>query len=134
MSQNAELIRELYKSIARGDQQTNRALTDPNFEWHLAKYYPYGGPFIGHDAVFYEFFSRLLNDFDDWSVQPDELLDVGDTVVSLGHYRGLAKATGIKVDAPFAHIWRLKDDKVMHMQQYTDTYMFVEAVGRTSYP
>jgi uncharacterized protein len=46
-----------------------------------------------------------------------------------GRYRGTVKATGMPVDAQFAHVWHLRDGKVVRFQQYTDTGQWSEAAG-----
>jgi ketosteroid isomerase-like protein len=33
------------------------------------------------------------------------------------------KSTGTAIDAQFAHVWELRDDKAIHFQQYTDSAM-----------
>ena len=59
---------------------------------------------------------------------PHEIVDGGETVVALGRYGGVYKATGVKVDAQFVHVFKFKDGKVAHFQQYTDTAQFKNAV------
>ncbi len=51
-------------------------------------------------------------------------------VVALGRYGGVYKATGVKVNAQFVHVFRFKDGKVASFQQYTDTAQFKDAVSR----
>lgn len=60
---------------------------------------------------------------------PEELLDAGDSVVGLGNYTGTYKATGREVRAQFAHVWGLREGKVVSFQQYTDTKQFAAAVA-----
>jgi ketosteroid isomerase-like protein len=42
-----------------------------------------------------------------------------------------AKATGKALDAQVAHIWDFRDGKLVHWQQYTDTWQFAEVTGVT---
>jgi ketosteroid isomerase-like protein len=39
------------------------------------------------------------------------------------------KATSTPVDAQFAHVWQLRDGKVVRFRQYTDTGQWSEAAG-----
>jgi uncharacterized protein len=48
-------------------------------------------------------------------------LDAGDKVVALGWYSGAYKGTGRSFRARFARVWRVRDGKIVHFQQYTDT-------------
>jgi ketosteroid isomerase-like protein len=58
------------------------------------------------------------------------LIDGGDTVVVEGRYYGKVRETGISLDAQFAHVWHLRDGKVVGFQQYTDTKQWADAIGR----
>ena len=40
---------------------------------------------------------------------------------SLGRYGGTMKAGGAKLDAPFCHVYRFRNGKVVTFQQFTDT-------------
>ena len=74
-------------------------------------------------------FARLGGEWDGFSAVPHEIVDGGETVVALGRYGGVYKATGVKVDAQFVHVYEFKDDKVASFQQYTDTAQFQDAVA-----
>jgi NAD-dependent SIR2 family protein deacetylase len=39
---------------------------------------------VGVDAVFGEFFGRVLQDFEDWRTTMSELFDAGDRVIAIG--------------------------------------------------
>jgi ketosteroid isomerase-like protein len=62
-------------------------------------------------------------------VHPENYVDGGDKVVSVGRYTGSINATGKKFDAQYAHYWEFKDGKVVRMQQYTDTGQFEKAAA-----
>ncbi|EPX61063.1 hypothetical protein D187_001715 [Cystobacter fuscus DSM 2262] len=46
---------------------------------------------------------------------------MGNIVVALGRSKGIHRATGKKMDAQFAHIWRVDAGKIVGFQQYIDT-------------
>jgi len=124
MSQsNVDLIRNLYAAFARGDGPTVIAAMDPAIVWNEAENFPYAdrGPYVGPAAVAEGVFSRLATEWDHFQAVPAEFLDAGDTVVVLGRYKGTYNATGFPLDAQFAHIWRLRDQKIAAFQQYVDT-------------
>jgi ketosteroid isomerase-like protein len=50
--------------------------------------------------------------------------------VTEGRYTGTYKATGRRIDAQFAHVWRISDGKVSGFQQYTDTAQFHDAIRK----
>ena len=57
-----------------------------------------------------------------------EWLDAGETVVVLGEYRGTCWATGRSMTAAFAHVYKLRDDRIFRFQQYTDTAKVIAAM------
>jgi ketosteroid isomerase-like protein len=65
--------------------------------------------------------------WDNYRAQPTEFIDAGDTVVALGRYSGTYKATGRSMDAAFAHVWTLRDGRVVRFRQYMDTRKMAEA-------
>jgi uncharacterized protein len=75
-------------------------------------------------------FARLATEWDGFTAEPEELLDAGDRVVSLGTYTGTYEQTGTEVRAQFAHVVGFSGGKLTSFQQYTDTKQFAEAVAR----
>jgi ketosteroid isomerase-like protein len=120
---NVPLIRGIYEAFARGDIAAVLGAMSPDIEWNEAENFPYadGNPYRGPDAIVGGIFARLGGEWDGFAAVPDEFLDAGDTVVMLGRYQGIYKATGRAFDAQVAHIWRVEGGKAVRFQQLTDT-------------
>jgi ketosteroid isomerase-like protein len=129
-SDRVALIRQLYDAFARGDVPAVLGAFDPRIEWREAEGFVYadGNPYIGPDAIVQGVFGRLAAEWDNFTVKPNEILATTDGAVSFGRYSGVHKRTGRRVDAQFAHVWRISGDKIHGFQQYTDTAQFREAV------
>jgi uncharacterized protein len=130
MSQeNMDIIRGLYDAFARGDIPAVLGALDAAVEWREAEGFLYAdqNPYIGPGAVLAGVFARLGGEWEEFQARPDGFLDAGEAVIVQGHYSGVYKATGKKVRAQFAHVWTLRDGKVVAFQQYTDTKQFSEA-------
>ena len=129
--ENLDLIRGLYGAFEAGDIPGVLGRMAPDMEWNEAENFPYadGNPYRGHDAIVGGVFARLGGEWDGFSPVPDEFLDAGDTIVVLGRYRGACKATGKPLDAQMAHVWRIRDGKAVHFQQYTDTLQVAKVMG-----
>ena len=133
MSQDETAIaRQIYEAFAKGDVPTVLGRFDPQIDWREAEGYAYadGNPYIGPDAILNGIFVRLGGEWDGFAVKPTEFLPTPDGVVTLGRYAGKYKATGRAVDAQFVHVWRMKNGKVSHFQQFTDTAQFMAAMKR----
>jgi len=125
--ENVDLVRSTYEAFGRGDMDTVlRMLADT--EWHEAEGMPYGGTFTGGEAILSNVFGPISQDVEGFSAQPDEFLDAGDKVVSLGRYSGQG-ANG-PVDVKFAHVWTVRDGAFVRFDQYADTKLFSQAVGK----
>ncbi len=132
MGQNLKTVESFYAAVGRGDIPHIIGALHPDLNWQEAEGSVYAdkNPYIGADAVLTGLFARLGGEWDGFSAVPAEFVDGGETVVALGRYRGTYKATGVKLDAQFAHVFSFKDGKVASFQQYTDTAQFQDAVSR----
>lgn len=129
--QNVVVIRGIYDGFAAGDVPGVLARMQPDMVWNEAENFPYadGNPYVGHDAIVGGVFARLGGEWDGFTVQVGEIFDAGDAVVMTGRYTGTYKATGKAIDAQVAHVWRLRDGKAAHFQQYVDTLQVAQALG-----
>src|SRR3954464_7807396 len=122
MSQrNVEIVRNVYAAFAAGDIAGVLGAMSPQIEWREAENFPLadGNPYQGPEAILHGVFARLGSEWDDFAPRPEEFLDAGDTVVVLGRYTGTFKANGAALDAQLAHVWRVKDEKIVRFDQYT---------------
>jgi uncharacterized protein len=129
---NVEFLKGMYKAFANGDVPTVLAAMDDNIEWNEAEGNPYnlGRPFVGPAAIVEGVFARVLHDIEGFEIRPERFLGDGDTVVMQGRYWGAkAHATGEPLDVQVAHVWDLKNGKVVRFQQYVDTLHFAAALG-----
>jgi len=126
--QNVDLVHSAYEAFARGDMDIVTGMLAET-EWHEAEGMPYGGIFTGAEAILGNVLAPISQDIEGFIAHVDEVLDAGDEkVVSLGRYGGQG-AKGA-VDIPFAHVWTIRDGKVMRFVQYTDTKLFSQALGK----
>jgi ketosteroid isomerase-like protein len=127
-----EPVKALYAAFAKGDIPAALATMSPEIVWNEAENYPYAdlNPHVGPNSVLTGVFARIGADWEGFTAVSDELIDAGDTIVSLGHYGGTCKATGKKMRAQFAHVFRVKGGKITGFQQYADTLGTAIAMGR----
>lgn len=129
---NADPVRALYAAFAKGDMPAALACMADDIVWNEAENYPYAdrNPYVGPEAVLHGVFARIGGDWHGFSAVSDEIIDGGETIVSLGHYSGTSKATGREMRAQFAHVFRVKNGKIAGFQQYADTLGTAIALGR----
>ena len=118
-----ETIKAAYAAFGRNDPSVLFGAMDPAIEWREAPGNPLAdrNPYIGPQAIGEGVFGRLLAAIDGFTAVPHTYIDGGDQVVVLGDYGGTMKASGATLAAPFCHVYRFVDGKVVTFQQYTDT-------------
>ena len=128
---NGQRIRSAYDAFGRGDVPAVLAVLDPDVVWMEAESTTYAdrNPYRGPQAVLEGVFMRLGADWSDFRVNVEQIVDGGDTVVGLGRYTATNKATGRPINSQFAHVWHLRDGKIVRFQQYADTAQFARASG-----
>ena len=122
------MIRSLYQAFANGDVPSVLGALASNVTWTDAEGFPYGGTYVGPDAVLSNVFMKLGTEWEGYSAVPHEFIAEGDTVVSVGEYSGTYKATGKSFSAPFAHVWNFQNGKVIRFRQFTDTAIVQKAL------
>lgn len=118
---NREIVHKWYNTH-------DRTLMDSECIWEIAEGFPYGGIYTSSQAVFDEFFPRLLGEFDTFNAEVDEILDTGSVVLGLGRYQGRTKATSTQVSIPFAHLWKVRNGRIIWFRNYTDTLLLFRAL------
>ena len=122
-----ETVQKLYSAFASGDGASLSALL-ADAHWVEARGGPYGGTYRGFAEVAENVFGPIGRDVRDFTATTDEILPIGnDRVLALGHYRGTTDAGPL--DTRFAHLWSVKNDRISHFEQFTDTHEWRAAVG-----
>ncbi len=121
MTQNTEITKNLYAAFAEGNIPAVLGAMSADVQWTEAAGGPYGGVSIGPEAVLENVFMKLGTEWDGFSAVPREYVASDSTVVALGEYSATYKATGKSFKAPFAHVWKFANGKVVSFEQYTDT-------------
>lgn len=125
---NADIITAHYAASDRGDLDGMLAPLADDVSWTEAAGFPYAGTYLGPDAVAAGVFQRIQDEWDDYTVAIDEVIDGGDVVVGIGTYSGTYRATGRFFAARVAHVWRLTDHRVVAFEQFTDTELVNRAL------
>ena len=129
--ENVNIMRQGYDAFNRGDIDAVMDIMDPEIEWQEpdVEGLPDRGTHHGSQAVANDVFGSVAEHWDEFQVVAEEFLDAGDRVIVLGYFRARGKATGRTVEAPYAHVWTLRDSKAVHFRNYMDTATFLQSLG-----
>lgn len=130
---NLSVIDGAYKAFVVGDIPAVLAVMDANIIWNEAESNAYadGNPYIGPDEVLNGIFVRIGVDYEYFNLTDIKLHDMSnDQVLATLRYKGKLKKNGVVLDAQAAHLWTLKDGKVIAFQQYVDTKKLADAFAK----
>jgi ketosteroid isomerase-like protein len=127
-SSNAELARGLYEAWNRGDLDAMLAHADPQVEWrpHLAEVS--GKAVRGHDEVV-ALFADLMESWETFQVEVEELFEAGDQIVTFVHVRVRGRGSGVEVNTKPAHHIVFRDGVVVRLTTYLDRAEALAAAG-----
>lgn len=120
---NVDVVKNTYEAFVNGDMVTVLGSMAPNMEWREAEgnpYMPSGDPFVGPEEILNNFFMKLGEEWDPFTVHPHTYHEAGDTVIVEGRYKWMYRETGNNGHS-VCHIWEVRDGKLTKFQQYIDT-------------
>jgi ketosteroid isomerase-like protein len=126
-----DVIKTAYAAFAAGDLPTVVGLLDSEVEWieTEAEHLPVRGTKVGPDAVLREVFAKVPEHWTEFHITPYDYFSDGDTVIARGHVKATAKATGTSMDAPYVHIFSLRNGKVVRLTNHHDTAIWRQTLG-----
>lgn len=126
---NLEIIKSTYEgeSSEENGQNLQKYLAD-DASWTEASGFPYAGTYIGFEEVVSNVFSRLGSEWIDYKFVPEDYAASGNMVIAYGTYSGIYKKTGKYFEARVAHVWKLRDEKIVSFEQFVDSKTVVDAM------
>ena len=129
---NLEMIQSTYEGSASSNAKHLAEALSEKAEWTEAEGFPYGGTYIGVEAIMENVFSRLGSEWDDYKASVNTYHEVSekDVIIAEGMYSGVYKETGKSFEAEFVHVWQLENGKIVKFKQYVDSHLVREAMKR----
>jgi ketosteroid isomerase-like protein len=116
------IVKDGYQAFGRADIPAFLALLDPQVVWTEAAGSAYAGTFVGHDALVQGVFMRLGGEWETFLPKPVEFFDCGETVIVIGSFEGTHRSTGNSMTSRFAHLFRLRGEKIVEFESINDTH------------
>jgi ketosteroid isomerase-like protein len=126
---NVALVQSLYAAFGKGDVGTILNGLSADVDWHSggrASDYPGFGQRKGQNAV-KEFFQIIADNNDFAHFSPREFYAADDKVFVLGDYALTLKKTGKKMASDWAHVFTIRNGKVVKFREFLDTALAAEA-------
>jgi uncharacterized protein len=130
MSQeNVELVRGMCEAFLAGDVPAALDVLHAEVIWHgTIGGIEEGRTAHGHNEVI-EGFMESLRDWESHSLEIEDYLDAGDSVVVLWHEVGRGKRSGVEVETSTAVVYTVRDKEVIEVQGYMDRRQALQAAG-----
>jgi ketosteroid isomerase-like protein len=131
MSQeNVEVVRDALRAFAEGGFDATAEFWDADINWRAIEGAPDDVGEMNGPERLRRYLDELLEIFDNVTLVPEELLDLGDDrVVAVLHLAGRAKVSGVETELRFAVVCTLRDGKIVRGREYIDREQALEAVG-----
>jgi len=129
MTANIEIVRELYRAFKEKDYDSFVSICDEKISWDQNPGFPGGGRYVGANAVIENVFKAFDNSWTEWAFKIKEFHDANEVIVVTGEYHGRHQKTGVFFISEAAHLYRIKDGRVIAFQQYCDTKLIWDAMG-----
>jgi uncharacterized protein len=127
-SRKADLIRPIYEEWGRGNWRPAFDVYDSHFEWGWSSEFPglagvYEDPRDPNPRL-----QAWLSEWQDWRAEADEYIELGDYVIVLTSYHGRGKLSGVEISQEGAHVFRLRDNKVVRLEIFASRQKAIESV------
>lgn len=133
MSQeNVEILRAGYEAFNRTHELDVDGF-DPGIEWHTRADLADSATHRGYAGVA-ELMSSWATAFDDFRLEPEELIDADDRVVAVLRLHGRVRGSGQEVEMEETQIWRYVDGRAIEVREYPTKAEALEALGRAEQP
>ena len=123
-----EVVRRTLEAFNRGGVEPTLQHFDSGIEWLGPPEWVEDRVYAGHDGL-----RRLaavwVDNFDEYRLEPDRLIDVGDRVVALVHQRGRIKGSGAPIVQQVGFVWTVRDGRGIHVEAYFSWGEALEAAG-----
>jgi uncharacterized protein len=129
MMSNIDIVRAHYAASAQGNIGEMMAHVSPQVRWTEMAGFPCAGTWVGPQAVAENVFAVLGRDWIGYRFELQSLIDGGEHIVGMGSYHGTYRATGKDMQARVAHVWQLREGKVVAFEQFTDTLLVRQAMS-----
>jgi ketosteroid isomerase-like protein len=130
MSQeNVEIVRRLIEAWGRGDYSGAFDSIDPEIEVNAALQMDLDGTYRGH-AGLADLMATFWAAFEGQRIEIEEAIAAGSHEVVLGvRFSGRGKRSGVGIDFPAWHVWRLREGKAVRWRLLRTEHEAREAAG-----
>ena len=121
LSALTDRLRTAYAAFGQRDLDAVLSVMDPDIEWDATDALAHTGVYHGHEGVT-EYIQSLSAAWQEFHLNPEQFTESGDGahVMVLGSVNGTLAANGQQVEARFAHVLQVEDNRVTRLKVCLD--------------
>jgi uncharacterized protein len=123
---NVEIVRRGYEHFNRSGE-ADYSILDPDVVYDLSRRTFDPLVFRGHEGV-RDFLTLVREQWASRRMEPQELIDAGDKVVASVRLVGVGKQSGVETTANAAHVWTLREGKIVRLTVFQTMEEALDAV------
>lgn len=126
-------FRRACAAVNRRDFEVLFLALDPGIEYFPAgDVLPPGMDSISHGHDGYEgVWRQLIDSFEDFRVEPQEVVDMGETLIACNRYVGHGSGSGVPIEIPLFQLIKLRNGLAFWQKDFSDRDEALEAAGLT---
>jgi ketosteroid isomerase-like protein len=126
--ENVEIVRCAIEAYDQEGLDGTLRYYDPEIEWTSTGDYIEAATYRGHDGL-RRYLGTMEEEFEDLRIEPVELIDAGERVISSVRFTGRGKASGAPVEMTLVSVGSLRDGLIYRVRNYPDMAEALEAAG-----
>jgi ketosteroid isomerase-like protein len=121
-------VQSIYERWAEGDFGATFDLLDQDVVFVIPPEFPDAGKYLGSDAIA-EYTRGFLEPWTRITIEAEELLPAGDSVVASVLQRGVGDASGAETELRYLQLWTFRGEVVIRLQNFRDRGAALRAAG-----
>jgi ketosteroid isomerase-like protein len=125
---NLEIVRRAIEAFNGGELDRALGWADPEIEWVVAREHPDAATHRGRGAVA-SYLREWQDTLEELRLETDRVVEVGDTVVTVGKMCGVGAGSGAAVEIPIAFVSYVREGRTVRVEEYLNPAHALRAVG-----
>jgi ketosteroid isomerase-like protein len=126
--ENLEIVRAVFERRSEGDLKSDFDLFDEHVVFVLRPEFPDAGVYFGVDAVA-DYTRGFLEPWTHLTMEAEEIIDAGDTVVVRLCQRRVGDASGAATELRYFQLWTFRGGKVIRLENVRERDEAFEVAG-----
>jgi ketosteroid isomerase-like protein len=129
MSQeNVEIVRGVFERWSQGDFQAGTDLFDSHVVLVLRPGFPDAGAYVGAEGVA-DYMRGFLEPWTRLTMEAEELLDAGDSVLVTVRQRGVGGGSGVSTELHYFQLWTFRGGRLIRLESIRERSEALDAAG-----